>query len=223
MKQTALQELIAWGDNMLLNHPQKTLSFGEAIDKAVQLLEKEKEQIIDGKYIICRIVETEAYKAPEDKACHAYNNKKTEKTKFFWQIGGNLYVYSIYGNNMCMNITASDADKPEAVLIRAVEPIRGIEIIKKLRKFENKKETPGNLKTLTDGPGKTGASLDIDKSFNGVDLTNSDKIFLVDDEEYKFEVGVSKRINIDYAEEWKDKLWRFYVLNNVFVSKAPKK
>jgi DNA-3-methyladenine glycosylase len=195
----------------------------DVVDLAQKLLGKKIVRIIDGKYIICRIVETEAYKAPEDKACHAYNNKKTEKTKFFWQIGGNLYVYSIYGNNMCMNITASDADKPEAVLIRAVEPIRGIEIIKKLRKFENKKETPGNLKTLTDGPGKTGASLDIDKSFNGVDLTNSDKIFLVDDEEYKFEVGVSKRINIDYDEEWKDKLWRFYVLNNVFVSKAPKK
>jgi DNA-3-methyladenine glycosylase len=85
------------------------------------------------------IVETEAYKAPEDKACHAYNNKKTERTKWFWQDGGHIYMYSIYGDNWCMNITAADKDSPEAVLIRAVEPIEGIEIVKANRSINSKR------------------------------------------------------------------------------------
>jgi DNA-3-methyladenine glycosylase len=194
----------------------------DVVDLAKKLLGKKIVRKAGDKFTVCRIVETEAYKAPEDKACHAYGGKKTEKTKYFWQIGGNLYVYSIYGNNMCMNITASDADKPEAVLIRAVEPLRGIEIIKKLRKADTKKDTTSNLANLSNGPGKTGAALDIDKTFNAVDLCTSDKIFLVDDEDFKFEIGTSKRINIDYAEEWKNKLWRFYIKNNIFVSKVPK-
>jgi len=193
----------------------------DVVDLAQNLLGKKIVRKVEDKYVVCRIVETEAYKAPEDKACHAYNNKKTEKTKYFWQIGGHLYVYSIYGNNMCLNITASDADKPEAVLIRAVEPMRGVELIKKLRNFNNKKETPSNLRSLTDGPGKTGAALNIDKSFNGLDLTTSENIFLTDDKKYTFDIGISKRINIDYAEEWKEKLWRFYIKNNLFVSKEP--
>mmetsp|Transcript_44477 Transcript_44477/g.68089 ORF Transcript_44477/g.68089 Transcript_44477/m.68089 type:complete len:129 (-) Transcript_44477:187-573(-) len=104
--------------------------------------------------IKCMIVETEAYCAPEDKACHAYNNKKTERTKYFWNDGGHLYVYSIYGSNCCMNITASDKNKPEATLIRAVEPIEGIELIKENRKINSKK-----IKDLTNGPGKVCASM----------------------------------------------------------------
>lgn len=80
------------------------------------------------------IVETEAYKAPEDKACHAYNNKKTDRTKYFWQDGGCIYMFSIYGHNYCMNITAATKNDPEAVLIRAVEPIEGIELVRTMRK-----------------------------------------------------------------------------------------
>lgn len=201
---------------------QRDFFMTDVVDLAQKLIGKKIVRKINDKYIICRIVETEAYKAPEDKACHAYNNKKTEKTKYFWQIGGKLYVYSIYGNNMCLNIVASDEKKPEAVLIRAIEPLRGIEMIKELRKFGEKKESSSNLKNLCNGPGKTGASLNIDKSFNGVDLTTSDKIFLLYDESFKFEIGISKRINIDYAEEWIHKEWRFFVKDNAFVSKAPK-
>ena len=159
------------------------------------------------------IVETEAYCAPEDKACHAYNNKKTERTKYFWQDGGHLYVYSIYGSNCCMNITASDASKPEAVLLRAVEPISGIDIIKSNRKVASKK-----IKDLTNGPGKICKAIEIDKSFNGFDLRKKGGIYLIDNPGYTFEMGISKRINIDYAEEWKDKLWRFFIKGNEFVS-----
>ena len=71
------------------------------------------------------IVETEAYKAPLDKGCHAYSNKKTNKTKWFWQDGGFTYMYSVYGQNYCFNVVAKNKDCPEAVLVRAVEPLEG--------------------------------------------------------------------------------------------------
>ena len=167
----------------------------------------------DGSKIKVMIVETEAYKAPEDKACHAYNNKKTDRTKYFWTDGGHLYIFSIYGPNNCMNIVAADKNQPEAVLLRAVEPIEGLDIIKANRKVNCKK-----IRDLTNGPAKLTKAIQIDKSFNGFDMTKPDaEVFLVDGG-YKFETMVSKRINIDYAEEWIEKPWRFYIKGNDFVT-----
>jgi DNA-3-methyladenine glycosylase len=80
-----------------------------------------------GVVLRARIVETEAYKGPEDKACHAYNNKRTERTKAFFLDAGHAYTYTIYGNNCCFNITAAEIDVPEATLIRSVEPMEGID------------------------------------------------------------------------------------------------
>ena len=161
-----------------------------------------------------KIVETEAYKAPEDKACHAYNNKKTERTKFFWQDGGCLYIFMIYGH-CCLNITAATKSEPEAVLIRAVEPVSGIDIVRDVRK--SKKDVD-----LTNGPGKVGDAMMLSLDDNGVDLCSSGEMYMVEGDE-EVDVGVSKRINIDYAEEWKDKMWRFYIKGNKYVSKVPNK
>ncbi|CAD8121810.1 unnamed protein product [Paramecium sonneborni] len=160
------------------------------------------------------IVETEAYKAPEDKACHAYNNKKTDRTKYFWQDGGHLYVYSIYGNNYCLNITAATKDDPEAVLIRAIQPL-SFDIIKEIRKTKSSK-----LQDLSNGPGKCGGCLLLDKSHNGLNLCDKNSGMYLIDNNKQYDIGVSARINIDYAEEWKDKPWRFYIKNNSFVSKG---
>lgn len=80
------------------------------------------------------IVETEAYDGPDDKACHAHNNKRTPRTAPMFNKGGHLYIFTIYGpTNYMVNITAGKKDKPEAVLIRAGEPVGGIEKIKELR------------------------------------------------------------------------------------------
>lgn len=173
----------------------------------------------DGKELKSMIVETEAYKAPDDKGCHAYNNKKTERTKNFWTDGGHIYMYSIYGPNNCMNVVAADKTKPEAVLIRAIEPLEGLEIMKSNRKTNCKK-----IKDLTNGPAKLTQAMGIDKGFNGYDMTQVDpEVYIVANDSYKFETMVSTRINIDYAGEWKDKPWRFYIKNNDFVSiKLPK-
>jgi DNA-3-methyladenine glycosylase len=193
----------------------------DVVDLAQKLLGKIIIRKIDGEIIKAKIVETEAYKAPEDKACHAYNNKKTERTKYFWQDGGCLYVYTIYAVNTCLNIVSSDPDKPEAVLIRAVEPIDGLDKIKKLRKDESGSDKLAKLVNLTNGPGKAGQALGISVAMNSLDLCESEEMFLVEDECAKeFVVERSTRINIDYAEEYIYKPWRFYIKGNPYVSKV---
>lgn len=170
-------------------------------------------------YLKLRIVETEAYIGPHDKAAHCYNNRKTERTKFFWQDPGRLYVYCIYSINYCLNISSKDSQSPEAILIRAVEPFEeSLEIIKKIRKMSDKKM---KIIDLANGPGKTGACLEVNKSHNGLDLCTDENLFIVDcEKDYRFEIEKSVRINIDYAEEYRFKPWRFFIKNNKFVSKV---
>lgn len=154
----------------------------------------------DGNITHYRIVETEAYGGATDKASHAYNYRFTNRTKPLYLVGGCLYVYLIYGMYYMLNITANVANNPEAVLIRALEPL------------DNKKEQ-------TNGPGKLCKVLNIDKSFNGLDLTISENIYIEDDGYRCPDIIATKRINIDYAMEDKDKLWRFYIKENPYVSK----
>lgn len=168
---------------------------------------------VEGEYRF-KIVETEAYKAPDDKACHAYNNKKTNRTKYFWQIGGCLYVYSIYGH-CCLNITAATAEEPEAVLIRGLQAINKIDELKAKRKCKKDFD-------IANGPGKIGDALELTLEDNGIDLCKSNDFYIIDnDNKEEIKIAKSKRINIDYAEEWKDKEWRFYIENNKYVSKCP--
>ncbi|SDC59555.1 MULTISPECIES: DNA-3-methyladenine glycosylase [unclassified Candidatus Frackibacter] len=185
-----------------------------AVKLAQGLLGKLLVREIGGKQIIARIVETEAYVGPEDKACHAYQNKRTKRTEVMFKRGGFSYVYLIYGMYNCFNVVAGDEGKPEAVLVRGVEPINGLDIIKKNRQIKSKKK-----EDLTNGPGKLCQALDIDRSLNGCDLTTNQELYIKDSDEV-VEIVADKRINIDYAEEYRDKLWRFYVKENQFVSKG---
>ncbi|KAL4432310.1 hypothetical protein ABPG74_011069 [Tetrahymena malaccensis] len=167
--------------------------------------------------IACRIVETEAYKAPEDKACHAYKNKKTEKTSSFWLPGGHVYMFTIYNNTWCFNVVAATAEEPEAVLVRAVEPIKGLHLIHRNRSSLKSNKT----EDLVNGPGKLTLAMGITKERNGFDMRGEGKdLFIAESPENlkKFEIVASKRINIDYAEEWIDKYWRFTIKDNKFVS-----
>jgi DNA-3-methyladenine glycosylase len=108
---------------------QREFFYTDVVDLAQKLLGKIIVRKLDNEIIKVRINESEAYKVPDDKACHAYNNRKTERTKHFWNEGGCLYVYLIYGVNTCFNILAKKADKPEGSLIRAVEPVDGLDKI----------------------------------------------------------------------------------------------
>lgn len=189
----------------------------DAVSLAKKLLGKLLVRETENSRIICRIVETEAYVGPEDKACHAYNNKRTKRTEVMFHNGGIAYVYLIYGMYYCLNVVANIKDKPEAVLIRAVEPVKGLTHIRENRKIKSKK-----VEALTNGPGKLTQALIIDKKLNGHNLKTRSELYIKDDNSYdtgKYEIVQAKRINIDYAEEYSDKLWRFYLKENSFVSK----
>ena len=113
----------------------------------------------------------------------------------------------------CFNIVCGKENEPHAVLIRAVEPLNNLDFIKQNRKIKSKK-----IIDLTNGPGKLSKALMIDKTFNKCDLKSSKDIYIKENLLDKFDIVEEKRVNIDYAEEYRDKLWRFYIKENPFVS-----
>ncbi|MFW6046404.1 MAG: DNA-3-methyladenine glycosylase [Candidatus Woesearchaeota archaeon] len=187
----------------------------DALTLAKKLLGKIIVRNINGKKVKCMITETEAYVGPEDKACHAYNNKKTKRTKVMFKKAGISYIYLIYGMYHCFNIVCGDVGKPEAVLIRSVKPINGIKVIKKNRDIKSNK-----LYDLTNGPGKLCQAMSIDMSFNDYNLVEGDIFYLEENKEiYDFNMSSSPRINIDYAKDYKNKPWRFFIKDSSFLSK----
>lgn len=159
-----------------------------------------------------KIVEVEAYMGAQDKAAHSYGSLRSERTKIQYGEGGYAYVYLIYGMYICMNIVANREAIPEAILIRALEPLEGIELMKKRRKTDN-------IKLLCNGPGKLSQAMGITKENYGDDLCG-ETLYLEDGVVIpKSKILKSKRINIDYAEEAKDYLWRFTIKDNPYVSK----
>jgi len=156
------------------------------------------------------IVETEAYMGEIDAAAHSYKGK-SDRVKIQYGPAGHAYVYMIYGMHYCMNITTGPFGKPEVVLIRALEPCYGVELMKKRRNTDK-------LKNLCSGPGKLCRALDITKLQYGADLCSRDSGIYVEEGDTAVEVEMSKRINIDYAGEARDYLWRFTVKGNGFVS-----
>lgn len=159
----------------------------------------------------CRIVETEAYMGVLDKGSHAYSGKVTPRTATLYEQGGVAYVYLIYGMYHCMNVVVNVKGLAQGVLIRALEPLEGIELMKKRRKMDK-------VKNLCNGPGKLCIAMDITKKENGVNLMSSSLFLEEDEKEEPFEIVSAKRINIDYAEEAKDFLWRFYIKDTPYVS-----
>lgn len=157
-----------------------------------------------------RIVETEAYIGSKDLACHAARGR-TARTEIMFGAAGYAYVYFIYGVYFCLNIVTEVVDHPSAVLIRALEPVEGVELMKKRRKTED-------LRNLASGPGKLCQAFAIDKSLNGVDVCRS--IMYVEDRvEPLPKILARPRIGVDYAGKWKDKPWRFLIRGNEFVSR----
>ncbi|WP_300394150.1 DNA-3-methyladenine glycosylase [Fusobacterium sp.] len=166
----------------------------------------------DGKIFSGRITEVEAYMGRDDKASHSYKNRRTKRTEVMYNIGGYSYVFLIYGMYECFNVVVSLENDPQAVLIRGVEPLKNKEIMLKERKVKKEKD-------ISNGPGKLTKALGITKNDNGKDLISNEDIWIEDDG-YKVEnIIETTRIGIDYAEEDALKPWRFYIKENIFVSK----
>ncbi|MEL7221183.1 MAG: DNA-3-methyladenine glycosylase [Bacteroidota bacterium] len=167
---------------------------------------------VDGMITSGVIVETEAYNGRTDKACHAHNSRFTERTKIMYQAGGVAYVYLCYGIHHLFNIVTNQAGLADAVLVRAIEPVLGVDLM------EQRRNMSINKPALTSGPGSMSKALGISKVHYGTSLTGS-QIWLEDGYRGDFEVGTRKRIGIDYAEEDKDLPWRFIMEGNKWVSK----
>ncbi len=158
--------------------------------------------------MIGKIIEVEAYLGFNDKACHAYNYKKTEKTKVMYMEPGTFYVYYIYGIYFCLNVITEPEGIPCAIFIRKLFPIEGIELMKENRKVKIGK----NYKNLVDGPSKLCIAFNITKGkYNGKDsCAEGSKLYFSQGEKIENKkITLSKRIGISYAEEDKDRLLRF--------------
>lgn len=194
-----------------MNYKRVNHSFfqGSTEDVAKKLLGKILVRNYNGKILSGKIVETEAYLDENDLASHSAVGL-TERNKVMFGEAGLAYVYFTYGMHYCFNVVTGEEGKGSAVLIRALEPLEGIELMKKFRQ-------KNDLHILTNGPAKLCQALKIDKKLNGIDLKKSSEIFIAESEiEENFEIVVTTRIGI---EKSKDLPLRFYIKENKFVSK----
>ena len=173
----------------------------------------------NGETLVGRVVETEAYPGVVDEASHSYGGKRTERTKAMFKDAGWLYVYSIYGMYVCLNVTSSD--EGGAVLIRALQPVQGGDTMLKNRE-SRRRETARALKPheLCNGPAKLCQAMNIDRTLNQTDMKTSGQLYMVEDEDVCHDdIVVCTRIGIGgYGEKASGKLYRYYVRGNPHVS-----
>ncbi|MDW8800609.1 DNA-3-methyladenine glycosylase [Clostridium sp. A1-XYC3] len=185
---------------------------------AKELLGKILVHEFNGQRISGKIVETEAYLGVTDKAAHSYGGRKTPRVEVMYGKPGVSYVFIIYGMYYCFNVVTREEGTPQAVLVRGLEPLEGIELMAENRFKKSYDElTKTQIKNLTNGPGKLCNALLINKEQNGEDLCGS-RLYIEEGEKEDFSIVTSKRIGIDYAEEAKDFPLRFYVQDNKYVS-----
>lgn len=158
------------------------------------------------------ITETEAYKAPEDKASHAYQNKRTPRTETMFRTGGIAYVYLIYGIHQLFNVVTNVDGAAHAVLIRSIEPLDGISLMQERRDMNTTKPK------LTAGPGRLTQALGITGDHNARSL-RSDSLWIEEGEDIsETNISALPRVGIDYAEEYAGKPWRFIISDSEYVS-----
>ena len=191
-----------------------------ALTLAKELLGKVVVRTVDNVTLKAKIVETEAYIGEIDKASHAYNGRRTERTEPLFREGGISYVYFIYGKYYCFNVISGVEDKGEGVLIRALEPLNEFDYLAQKRFNQNYDElTESKKKAITNGPSKLCMAFSIDKSENYIILYEKGNFYIEDGEIDDFEIFETTRIGIDYAEEAIDFPWRFYIKGNKYISK----
>lgn len=174
-----------------------------------------------GERVSAMIVETEGYLGAEDKAAHSYGNRRTARNEITYAEGGHAYVFFIYGMYFQFNVVTGARNAPHVVLVRAVEPVENTGLMRERRLVTKGKLQPAKMpdRNLTSGPGKLCIALDIDRGLNGADLLGT-RIWLEDFKSFsKGEIASGKRVGIDYAEEYAEMPWRFWIKNNDFVSR----
>lgn len=172
---------------------------------------------IEGEITAGIIVETEAYFGVKDKASHAYGGRRTDRTETLYNQGGVSYVYLCYGIHHLFNVVTSVDDDPHAVLVRAVEPLIGKEIM------EFRRNMPVSKAAISSGPGSAAKALGIDRSLNKKDLAGNE--IWIEDHGIQYasdDIVKGPRIGVAYAQEDALLPWRFFVKGNKYVSKPNK-
>jgi len=171
----------------------------DTIVVARELLGKYLVHLVDGAPRVGRIVETEAYLGPHDRAAHSARGR-TERTKVMFGPPGHAYVYLIYGMHNCMNVVTEGPGHASAVLLRALEPVEHVEL-------------------RTQGPGLLCKAMDIDRRLNAHDLTSDDFYIAACPRPERFTIVKRPRVGVDYAGHWARRLLRFYIKSSGYVSR----
>lgn len=189
----------------------------ETLQVAKELLGKILVTKWEGVITSGRIVECEAYNGIVDKASHAYGNRRTNRTEIMYAEGGRAYVYLCYGIHHLFNVVTNVKDEPHAILIRGLEPLKGIDL---MLERTGKKQLDH---TISRGPGNVSKALGIDRAHSGISLINSKLFIAEDDFEINQEhIAASPRIGVDYAGKDAKLPYRFFIKGNPFVSGKPK-
>ena len=179
-----------------------------------------------GKYLVTQfdgfitsgmIVETEAYRGPDDKACHAHLNRFTKRTQVMFEPGGVAYIYLCYGIHHLFNVVTAGSGEPHAVLIRAIQPEEGIDTMLERR---NK---PKPMPSLTAGPGILSQALGIRKQYSGISLVEKSSPIWIEDRGTiiaEKDIVASPRVGVDYAEECALWDWRYRIKGSKWTSPA---
>jgi DNA-3-methyladenine glycosylase len=195
---------------------------GETLHIAKKLLGHKLVHVVDGIKLSGYIVEVEAYKGADDKAAHSYGGRRTNRTEVMFSEPGYTYVYLIYGMYHCFNIVTAPVNTPHAILIRAIEPVDGIEQMK-LARYGKVDISKAQYRNLTSGPGKLCRALSITLEQRGMSMQRDELyVEIVPEEEHlssTYSIVAGPRINIGYAEEAISYPWRFYYGDHPFVSK----
>jgi DNA-3-methyladenine glycosylase len=171
---------------------------------------------VDGRLTIGRIVEAEAYGGPDDLASHARAGLTRRTTPMFGEVG-HAYVYLIYGMHECLNVVAHGDDaRAGAVLLRALEPVAGVDLMRARRGRANDHDH-----RLASGPARLCQAMAVDRSFDGHDLIARDRLWLAGGEETIGDESVASgpRVGVDYAGDWSSRSWRFWLAGNASVSR----
>jgi DNA-3-methyladenine glycosylase len=185
---------------------------------------------LDGELLAGRIVETEAYCGIKDAASHAYRGRRTERNEAMYDRPGTAYIYFTYGMHYCMNVVCGRIGDPQAVLLRALEPLAGLETMRALRGVHPGKapRAPRSPKDseLCSGPARLCQAFAITRTLNGLDMVASPDLFICDPAPAHApprprEITRTSRIGIEYAGEWAHKPLRFLVTGSGHISKAP--
>jgi len=174
---------------------------------------------IGGKLCAGKIVELELYMGDCDRACHAYPSRKTPRNAVMFGPGGHAYVYFVYGLHNMFNVVICGADCPNAILIRALEPVAGLDIMAERRGLNLGPSKTMDVRALCSGPAKLTAALGIDMGHNGLDLTSGKKIWISPRDGPAPKIVCGPRIGVDYAGTDAALPWRFAIKDNRFISK----